>query len=51
MMTVLDEGVLVVVIKEMDFLQVFLELPVINKSLFPLRHKLTLKLLRKLLHP
>jgi hypothetical protein len=49
-MTVLD-GVVAVVVEEMDFLEVFLELPVINKSLFPFRHELTLKLLSELHHP
>ena len=37
-------------VKEMDFFEVFLEFPIINKSFFPFRHKLTLKLLRELHH-
>ena len=37
-------------VEEMDFLEIFLQLPIINKGLFPLRHKLTLKLFRKLHH-
>lgn len=36
--------------KKMDFLDVLLELPVINKGLFPFRNKLTLKLFRELHH-
>lgn len=36
--------------KKMDFFYVLLELPVIDKGLFPFRNKLTLKLLGELHH-
>ncbi len=34
-----------ITVREMDLFEVFLELPIINKSFFPFRNKLTFKLL------